>query len=531
MYLLRLSGQAGIQRDGTDLDSPRAIDGTMVRYVPRKGQWRPKKVWGRSRNSTDTSDGTSTMVDLAVFWSAGSGRTFIASLDRGNAANVPRVDHYTLSTDGTLTSAATNVWTIAQNTLGTLGLWTFDQHYVTAGTFSGSSVIIGHIGISRSNIDASGSSRPAYRPLIGTGTFIEGAGAPQVSGGIVVLSPYCFAFGSDGYIAWSDSGNFDAWASGDAGAARVAPDKIVKGLPLRAGSSGPAGLFWSLSRLIRAVYIGGSAIFRFDTLSSNITILSSRSPIEIDGRYYWIGRDRFFIYDGAVRELPNDQNKLWFFANVNQSALQKVFSVHIPMFNEIWWYFPMGAATEANHVLIYNYAGNFWSDTPYRPNAGGVTSTVFPAQYQYPLFMGSDERLWQGEFGVDEVMGTGTSAIPASVEFPFITTITSPPPPGSKVDNDRYTEFMSFEPDISQTGSMLLKFYGRKYARSTDGTTLSDASTAQYVIEATGTKTDIRYQDRLVRYRFESNVVGGDFEFGENLFAIEQGDVNPDSGV
>ena len=82
----------------------------------------------------------------------------------------------------------------------------------------------------------------------------------KVSGGIVVLQPYVFAYGNAGLIKNSNANNPNDWRIGvgyEGNEVNVSGTKIVKGLPLRGGSTSPAGLFWSLDRLIR-VYKQGN---------------------------------------------------------------------------------------------------------------------------------------------------------------------------------------------------------------------------------------------------------------------------------
>jgi hypothetical protein len=105
-----------------------------------------------------------------------------------------------------------------------------------------------------------------------------------VSGGVVSLYPYTFVYGSDGFVAWSVANDPDDWVGTGAGSAYVTAQKIVAALPLRAGpGNAPAGLFWSLDSLIRCTFVGGTAVFQFDTITTQSSILSSQSPVEYDG--------------------------------------------------------------------------------------------------------------------------------------------------------------------------------------------------------------------------------------------------------
>jgi hypothetical protein len=188
----------------------------------------------------------------------------------------------------------------------------------------------------------------------------------EVSGGLVALHPYLFVYGNNGLIQNCSAGNPSDWVSADANAVNVASGKIVQGLPVRGGSNAPSGLFWSLDSLIRVSFIGGTGTpaqyWRYDIISSQTSILSSQSAIEYDGVYYWCGVDRFLLYNGVVKEIPNSMNQNYFFDNLNYDQRQKVWVTKVPRFGEVWWFYPRGDATECTDAVIYNVRENVWYD-------------------------------------------------------------------------------------------------------------------------------------------------------------------------
>ena len=188
----------------------------------------------------------------------------------------------------------------------------------------------------------------------------------SVSGGVVTLHPYVFVYGNNGLIKNCAAGNAQDWVSADANEVNVATGKVIPGLPVRGGSNAPSGLFWSLDSLIRVSYIGGTGnppqYWRYDIISSQSSILSSQSAIEYDGVYYWCGVDRFLLYNGTVKEIPNNFNQNYFFDNLNYNQRQKVWVTKIPRYGEIWWFYPRGDATECTDAIIYNVRENVWYD-------------------------------------------------------------------------------------------------------------------------------------------------------------------------
>jgi hypothetical protein len=250
--------------------------------------------------------------------------------------------------------------------------------------------------------------------LLGTGALVE---VPAVNkpanfsatGGVVSLPPYTFAYGNDGYVAWSVPNAPDDFVGSGAGNAYIASQKIIRAMPLRGGpGNSPSGLFWSADALIRASFIGGTTTFQFDTISTQTSILSSNCVIEYDGIFYWIGTDRFLMFNGVVREIPNDINLNFFFDNLNEAQRQKVFALKVPRYGEIWWCFPKGSSPEPNHAIVYNVRENTWYDTPL-PN-GGRGAGIFPTVFSRPIMTGVAPQQFIATDAAIDGGGTGYTA-------------------------------------------------------------------------------------------------------------------------
>jgi len=210
----------------------------------------------------------------------------------------------------------------------------------------------------------------------------------SVSGGVVALHPYLFVYGNNGLIQNCSAGNTNDWVSADANATNVASGKVVQGLPVRGGSNAPSGLFWTLDSLVRVSYIGGQGTppqyWRYDIISSQSSILSSQSVIEYDGVYYWCGTDRFLLYNGVVKEIPNTMNQNYFFDNLNYDQRQKVWATKVPRFGEIWWFYPRGDATECTDAIIYNVRENTWYDAG-EARGAQRSAGYFSQVFAYPV--------------------------------------------------------------------------------------------------------------------------------------------------
>jgi hypothetical protein len=250
-----------------------------------------------------------------------------------------------------------------------------------------------------------------------------------VSGGCVIIHPYLFVYGNDGLIQNSSAGNFNNWVSADSNINNVSTGKIVKGLPVRGGTTSPSGLFWALDSLIRVSYtpntVGSSTFYwRYDIISSQSSILSSSSVIEYDGLYYWAGVDRFLVYNGVVQEVPNTQNQNYFFDNLNYAQRQKVWVTKVPRWGEIWWFYPRGSSTECNDAVIYNVREQVWYDAGQAIGAQRSAGT-FSEVFHFPIWGGNKPSGYEvvavtivtggTNYAVNDVIaltgGTGTNAL------------------------------------------------------------------------------------------------------------------------
>jgi len=214
-----------------------------------------------------------------------------------------------------------------------------------------------------------------------------------VSGGVVTIHPYVFVYGNNGLIKNCAAGNAQDWVSLDANEVNVATSKIVQGLPVRGGSNSPSGLFWSLDGLIKVSYIGGTGTpvqyWRYDLISSQSSIMSSQSAIEYDGVYYWCGVDRFLLYNGTVKEIPNSFNQNYFFDNLNYAQRQKVWVSKVPRYGEIWWFYPRGDATECTDAIIYNVREGIWYDAG-QADGARRSAGYFSQVFAHPIWAGWD---------------------------------------------------------------------------------------------------------------------------------------------
>lgn len=351
----------------------------------------------------------------------------------------------------------------------------------------------------------------------------------EVSGGIVMLFPYLFAYGNNGYIANCAAGDFNNWTSADSNKNNVSSTKVVKGLPLRGGTTSPAGLFWTLDSVVRVTYAptqvdNQTLYWRYDLITQQSSIMSSQCVIEYDGIFYWAGTDRFLMYNGVVQEVENKQNFNYFFDNLNYTQRQKVWVSKVPRWGEIWWFFPSGDSEECNDAVIYNVREKCWYDAG-KAIGARRSAGVFSEVFRKPVWGGWDENntggytLWQQETGTNEIYTNQVNAVESYFETNVIGAraglVGAADQPGDNV----WTRCERIEPDFVQAGDMYVIVTGKSYAEDVD-----DPS-EPYTFSPTTLKVDMKEQRREMRLRFGSNTQNGDYFMGKVLLSLDTGDV------
>lgn len=410
------------------------------------------------------------------------------------------------ATTGTATSGSTSITAVVAST----GYAAGDFIRVTAAAAGGKDLYASIVSISGAGpytfvLDTAAGASPA-------GTAI--AHALGTTGGIVTIGPYLFYYGKNGLIANTDINDPTLAYSGDANMVNPVGSRIVKGMPIKGqGQGSPAGIFWSDDSVVCVYYVGGTLLFQYDVKSANSSILSPDSVVEYDGAYFWLGFDRTLGYTGSVQEVPNPLNNQWFFDNLNWTYKDKVWGTKVPRFGEIWWFFPKGDSTVCNWALVFNIREKCWYDTPITRSAGYYTQT-----YRYPLWGDESGKLWQHEYGLDQVDGGVVSAL----ESYFVTHNMGFPMGGAVQDAPQgmnaWMRIERIEPDFEQAGDMSVEILSKEYANDT----LISAGT--HTFNQGQVRVDIRHQARILLLKFRSATQGGNYHMGVTLLHLDVGD-------
>jgi hypothetical protein len=133
--------------------------------------------------------------------------------------------------------------------------------------------------------------------------------------------------------------------------------------------------------------------------------------ITVNNITYWMGVDRFYMYNGTVQTLPCTL-KQYVFGDINQQQAYQVFAGSNEGFNEIWWFYvsQSSGGTEIDKYVIYNYLDQCWYYGTMNRSAW------FQSGGQYPIAATYINNLVYHESGNDDNSTAQTAPIDAYIQ-------------------------------------------------------------------------------------------------------------------
>jgi len=254
----------------------------------------------------------------------------------------------------------------------------------------------------------------------GTAYWTTDANCPSVCNIVFVSdsSRFVFAFGCNDYgsaslnpllIRWSDQEDYSTWTP--------AVTNQAGSLTLSAGSEIVAVtsqrqeiLVFTDTTLYSLQYLGPPYVWGVQQLGVNISIISQNAVVTTNNTTFWMGVDKFYMYDGRLQTLPCT---VWqhVFNNIDPLHNPDTFSGSNEGFNEVWWFYTSRTASYslADSYVVYNYVENIWYygtmsrtawfDTSLRtkPIAAGTTRTPgISAQYANGFLYNHEDTMDDG---------------------------------------------------------------------------------------------------------------------------------------
>jgi hypothetical protein len=218
------------------------------------------------------------------------------------------------------------------------------------------------------------------------------------------ISRFVFAFGCNDYgsstvdpmlIRWSDQEDPYNWtpaSTNQAGFLRLSRGSEI----VTANQSRQEVLVWTDASLYSLQYVGAPIVWGAQIVGENISIVGQNAVAYANGVSYWMGKDKFYKYDGRSQTLNCDLRR-YVFEDINTSQYAQVCSGTNEGFNEIWWFYCSANSTDIDKYVVYNYVENVW----YYGNMAR-TAWLDSGLRDYPLAATYYNNLVNHEQGLDD---------------------------------------------------------------------------------------------------------------------------------
>ena len=290
-----------------------------------------------------------------------------------------------------------------------------------------------------------------------TAQYELSAEVPVVQDSLLVsdASRFVFCFGCNAFgdatetknpmlIRWSDQEDVYDWrprSTNQAGDLQLSQGTEI----VTAIQSRQEILVFTDSSVYSLQYVGAPVVWSSQLVGSNISVASSRAVAYANGVAYWMGKGKFYMYDGTVQPLRCDVQKHVFDANVGDSIVsgqyEQVFAGTLEEFHEVWWFYVSNSQPNniaPNKYVVYNYAEDIWYYGTLERSAW-LDSPI----NDFPIAATESYNLVEHENGLNDNQGVNTKA--------FMSTITSSS--FTLDDGDKFMHVNKILPDINFTGS------------------------------------------------------------------------------
>jgi hypothetical protein len=364
----------------------------------------------------------------------------------------------------------------------------------------------------------------------GTGVYISNlVDVPLYQNSLTVSdsSRFIIVFGTNDYgsavldpmlIRWSnqdDPYNWTPTATNQAGSVRLSHgSEIVTTIQTRQEI-----VVFTDSSVYSLQYLGPPYVWGSQLLGDSTSIIGPNAVVQASGIVYWMGVDKFYMYDGRIQTLNCDLRR-YVFQDINLVQSLQVFAGANEGFNEVWWFYCAEGTSEAGRYVVYNYLERVWYYGTMRRTAwldSGLQPSPLAATYSYNLVR-QEQGLNDNETGtavaLDSYISSSEFDIGDGHNFGFVWRVLPDLTFGDSVNSPT---------NAVPTVTMTLYGLTNSGSGSTSSAGAPVASSSTYVIteEFTG-QIYTRMRGRQMIFKIASNQVGTAWQLGAPRIDIRQ---------
>jgi len=376
-------------------------------------------------------------------------------------------------------------------------------------------------------VDVAG-AEPASSTTSGGGASVTlqyelSAEVPVVQDQLLVsdASRFVFAFGCNAFgdateeqnpllLRWSDQENAYDWrprSTNQAGDLQLSQGTEI----VTAIQSRQEILVFTDAALYSLQYVGAPVVWGSTLVGSNLSVASSKAAAYANGVTYWMGKEKFYKYDGTVQPLRCDVRK-YVFDDLDKGQYEQTFAGTLEEYHEIWWFYCDSQRVAPNKYVVYNYLEDIWYvgsmgrsawyDSPINDFPLAATDTYNLVEHEN----GNDNGQGATLEAIDSFITSGQFGIESGTSFTFI---------------DKVVPDLSFVGSTAGSPSVEMSLLASSEPGAADNNPASEGGVnegqvalAVDTVDEYTDQLDVRVRGRQMAIKVRSNALGTKWQLG-----------------
>lgn len=270
-------------------------------------------------------------------------------------------------------------------------------------------------------------------------------------------------------------------------------------------------LVFTDSALYSLQYVGAPVVWGSQLVGSNLSVASSKAVAYANGVAYWMGKEKFYKYDGAVQPLRCDVRK-HVFDDLDKGQYEQVFAGTLEEYHEVWWFYCDSQRVAPNKYVVYNYLEDIWYvgsmgrsawyDSPINDFPLAATDTYNLVEHEN----GNDNGQGATLEAIDSFITSGQFGIESGTSFTFI---------------DKVVPDLSFVGSTAGSPSVEMSLLASSEPGTADNNPASEGGVnegqvalAVDTVDEYTDQLDVRVRGRQMAIKVRSNALGTKWQLG-----------------
>jgi len=313
-------------------------------------------------------------------------------------------------------------------------------------------------------------------------------------------------------IRWADTESLIDWnitATNTAGNNRLASGNMI----VTARNMKQETIIWTDAAVYSMQFVGVPYTFGFTPVGTNISIAGAYSVAIANNTAYWMGFEKFYLYNGHVQMLYCPI-LTYIFHDYNRAQAGQTIAGTIERFNEVIWFYCSSTADSPDRYVIFNYNENIWYFGTLSRSAwldAPLRSGPVAANSDFKLYLhedGLDDGTVSPAVGINAYIETADMDIQSGEHFSFVKRII---PDISFGGSTTALPSVTMEVDVRDTPGLAVSQTGIKTIAS-----------ALLTLDQFTDQVHVRLRGRQLSFRIESTGAGVHWQLGKPRLDIRQ---------